>query len=604
MPPPPAPEPSSSASERVPTRTKLFYAAPSLAEVALGMPIYVWLPKFYADHLLVPVGMMALAIAIARATDAITDPIMGWVSDRTRTRWGRRRPYILAGGLLAPLAYVMLFAPPAWLTPAQAGLWFSVGFTSLFLFGTIATIPTQALGAELSSDYHERTRIFGLRSVFLMLGTLLGSVLPWAVDGGLGMPASQAMPLVAISLACVIWTLKILLVANVRERPELAARGHLPLVPGVRASFRNRPFRRLLLAYVVSSLSAALTAGLLPFFIGHVLQSSDPSRLLSLTLATAFLSSIATLPLVVRLSRRLGKVPVWRASLVLASLSELPKLWLGPGDDALLIALYVVRGVALSAGFALPMAMLADAVDYDELRTGKRREAQYTALWHIVPKFIAIPGAALPLALLGSLGYVAGSGVQSPEIVWWLRVLFAFPGFLSDMVAAWIARTYPITPAIHRDLLEVLSARRRGEEVIDPVSGSRLTGRLPHAASTVVWLDALSRTELQRAATGGARALPQRVAGWLALFLAIMGSGALLTGCSVGGLVERPGLAPVLGVVLAGIGLTGALFHAARLGAARRVARGEIEPATLESHLASIDADTQDTNPIRERAGR
>jgi GPH family glycoside/pentoside/hexuronide:cation symporter len=446
LPPPiPAAERAIPAAERVPTRTKLFYAAP-----------------------------------------------------------------ILIGGLLAPLAYVMLFSPPEWLTPAQAGLWFSIGFTSLFLFGTIATIPTQALGAELSSDYHECTRIFGLRSVFVMLGTLLGAMLPWAVDGGLGLPARQAMALVAISLAGVLWTLKILLVVNVRERPEFAARGHLPLIPGVRASFRNRPFRQLLLAYVVSSLSTALTAGLLPFFIGHVVQSSDPSRLLSLALGTAFVSSLAVLPLVVRLSRRLGKVQVWRASLVLASLSELPKLWLGPGDDALLIALYALRGVALSAGFALPIAILADAVDYDELRTGKRREAQYTALWNIVPKFIAIPGAALPLALLGSLGYVAGAEAQSAEIVWWLRVLFAFPGFASDMTAAWIARSYPITPAVHRELVEVLRARRQGEDVIDPVSGSVVRGSPQGVASSPAWLDALSRGELRWAASGGARAAPAR----------------------------------------------------------------------------------------------
>ncbi len=587
----PAPAASSTeTADRVPARIKVFYAAPYIAELAVGLPIYIWLPKFYADHLLVPLGLMAMAIAVARATDAITDPLMGWISDRTRTRWGRRRPYILVGGLMAPVFYVMLFSPPESLSPTEGALWFAAGFTSLFLFATINGVPMQALGVELTSDYHERARLFGVRAAFIMGGTLAGASLPWLVDGGLGLPVREAMPLVAIGVAAVIWTLKILLVTQVRERPELSTGSHPPLVPGVRQAFRNRPFRQLLFAYLVATLSHGMASVLLPFFIEHVLHEPDASRLLSLSLGTGFLVAIASLPLVIRASRRFGKLQVWRAALVLASATDIAKWFLAPGDGMWLVVLYGVRGVALAAMQALPAAIFADAIDYDELYSGRRREAQYSAFWHIVPKFVAVPGAAIPLAVMGTFGYVSGQTEQSPEVVLGLRAIMVVPSFLAHFAGAMMTLGYPLSSAVHGRLLHALRLRRAGESTTDPITGQRLSATSSaDPGADLAWLDALSLRELRRALDGAARSLPARVMLRISGAAALTTLGAAIAIVSAGDLARKPGIAAVGGILLVGVGLTATLYHAARLRPARRVAAGEVKPASLARHIEQIE---------------
>src|SRR5512145_1658102 len=143
--------------ERLPLATKLLYGAPGFAGAALSIPILVLLPKFYSDVVLVPLAYIAAGIALARAFDAMTDTFMGFLSDHTRTRWGRRRPWMAVGAPLCAVALVALFAPPESLDARAAAVWFTATFMLYFLFHTFYLIPHAALGPELTLDYHERS---------------------------------------------------------------------------------------------------------------------------------------------------------------------------------------------------------------------------------------------------------------------------------------------------------------------------------------------------------------------------------------------------------------------------------------------------------------
>jgi GPH family glycoside/pentoside/hexuronide:cation symporter len=195
------------ASERVPLRTKLAFGLPSIAGAAIAIPISVHMPKFYADDVLVPLGWIAVGIALARALDAITDPAMGWLSDHTRSRWGRRKPWIAVGVPLCAISLVALFTPPESLDASRAAVWFGVTFIAYFLLHTVYDIPHYGLGAELTLDYNERTSLFGVRSAFILIGV------------------------VSVYFAVLLVAFYALMLVAVHERPEFASRGSNPLVP-------------------------------------------------------------------------------------------------------------------------------------------------------------------------------------------------------------------------------------------------------------------------------------------------------------------------------------------------------------------------------------
>ena len=136
------------------------------------------MPRFYSDVVLVPLGAIAVAAAVARSLDALTDPLMGWLSDRTRSRWGRRRPWIMIGAPLTSLFFYLMFTPPAELNGVDAAAWFAATYTLYYLFHTVYIIPHNALGPEMTLSYHERSLLFGIREGFVVAGTLVAAVTP------------------------------------------------------------------------------------------------------------------------------------------------------------------------------------------------------------------------------------------------------------------------------------------------------------------------------------------------------------------------------------------------------------------------------------------
>ena len=173
--------------ERLPRSLLFLYGAPSFAGAAMLVPIYIHLPKFYSDVVGVPLGFLAIAIAAARALDALSDPFVGWLSDRSRTRWGRRRPFIALGAPLCAIAFYALFAPPDSLTMRAASTWFTATFVLYFVFHTLYALPHYALGPELTLDYHERSRLFGYREGFSILGTVIAAAAPGLLVSAGGM---------------------------------------------------------------------------------------------------------------------------------------------------------------------------------------------------------------------------------------------------------------------------------------------------------------------------------------------------------------------------------------------------------------------------------
>jgi GPH family glycoside/pentoside/hexuronide:cation symporter len=582
----PSEEPGQSASdERVSLRMALAYGFPNIAGVAMLVPILIHMPKFYADVVLVPLGYLAIAIAVARALDALSDPFIGWLSDRTHTRWGRRRPYMAVGAPLCALAFWALFSPPPTLSSRGSALWFGVTFVLYFVFHTLYSLPHYALGPELTLDYHERSRLFGVREGFSILGTIGASIAPGVLAGWDFTPRAAFAGIGwvnALLLVISFW----MLVAVVRERHEFATRESNPFVPGVRRALRNRQFRILLLTYVVGSVAGAIPGTLMPFFNSYVIRPANEERWLAIFLGTYFLSAFVTLPLWVALARRVGKRAAWLASFVLGITGGAAMFFLGEGDTVALLVLLVWAGSGFGAGLFLGPAVQADVIDYDELHTGKRREAQYSAFWGMLPKFVAIPSAAIPISILGSLGYVPNA-VQNPRVVLAIKAIFALTPALCSALAFLFARRFAIDAQAHAAILAGIVRHRRGESVVDPLTGAVLDPPRARAVdeATGWFLDHFSAGELRRAlAQGGRRAVRDVRRSALAALAVCIGCIALVT-TQVTSFEIDPGAVPVLAIVGAGFSFAVFVFHLLRLPAARELARGRVPPDLVRAHL-------------------
>jgi GPH family glycoside/pentoside/hexuronide:cation symporter len=557
---PPAPEPSA----RLAIGLKLAYGMPAFAGAAMAVPIAVHMTKFYSDTVGVALGFIALAQALARVFDAITDPLMGWISDRTNTRWGRRRPWIFVGAPIAVIFFVMLFAPPSDLDPPRAVAWFTISIFGFFVLNTIYGIPHYGLGPELTSDYQERNSLFAYREGCILLGTMLAAAIPSIAIGQLkqeGMSQADAERQVYRVFAVICSALMVLLYwwmcYRVPENPEYYKRKPNPLIPGVRRVLRNRPFRILLACYLITSLTGAIPGIFMPYYLQYVLGLENWSEHLGGGLLTYF----------------------------------------GAGflSDAL-VPVYVVlawAGAAFGCGFVVGPSIQADVIDYDELYTGKRREAQYGALWAIAAKFAVIPSASIALSIMAAAGFEPNVA-QTETVRWTIRAIYGLAPASMLVIGLCVAVFFPINERIHREVIAGIRAHREGRMALDPLTGRELPPPADRGIDeeTGWYLDHFSRRELRRAVAQGHGVLARDARLGVAFSALACGAFSWYTVHALSDLSVQPGPDVVLSVIGAGIGLTGLCFHAVRVRAARLAAA--VPDHDIRAHVASTDRFAQD----------
>jgi GPH family glycoside/pentoside/hexuronide:cation symporter len=463
-------------STPVPLLTRVAYASPAFALAVVGIPVYVYLPKFYTDVVGVPIAVVGAILLAVRIFDAVTDPMIGALSDRTRTRFGRRRPWIAGASLPLALAIALLFVPPE-TDPRMAGIWFGVSVFALFLFWTAVVVPYESLGPEITFDYDERTSLLGLRDGVLIAGTLVAATSPAAVAWWFGLGDDPVGERAKFAWIAAIYIPLLLLLCGgcALAVPERARSGDAPLAglwDDLRTMLRNRPFGILLASYTISAFGNNLPATLILYYVQYVLGSARADLFLLLY----FVTGIVFLPGWVALSRRIGKKEAWLSAMAINTGAFFAVFFLGPGDAGLYGVLVVLSGVGFGATLAIPSAMQADVIDYDELLSGERREGQYIGVWSVAKKLAAALGVGAALSILGVAGYQPNVE-QTPQVQFTLRVLYAFVPCVCNLIAMGVAFVYPIDRARHGRILEAVEARRIGRSVLDPLRpGQELAG--------------------------------------------------------------------------------------------------------------------------------
>ncbi|MCP5178931.1 MAG: MFS transporter [Pseudomonadales bacterium] len=445
--------------DRLPRRTLFFFGLSDMPIQAAAVPVAAFLPNYYGADLGISLATVGTIWLFTRLFDAVSDPVIGWLSDHTNTRWGRRRVWMVAAIPVLMLAIWKLFMPQPPVTAAYLAGWLVVlwtGWTMLF-------IPYYAWAAELSPDYHERTRIAGWRAWLGMAANVVSKLVPVLAIYFFAFGGTRETLLLIGTMTLILLPICVLLtVANVHER-----RDYLPsavsLVTGLKLMWRNAPFKRLVAAFFINQLGSAISTALVVFFIRGVLQEEQNSILMLLVYYGANLCGI---PFWIWYSRRHSKHRAWATALFLFAAAQCGYLLLGAGDFYTMLPITACTGFLGGSFYSLPNAMKADVIDVDTLESGEDRAAWYFAVWSFTTKVALSLGPAVAMWVLALVGFDARPGVPSTETgLLGLHLFFVLGPALGFSLAALMVWNHTLTPEAHQVLRARIDAMRQSRKL-------------------------------------------------------------------------------------------------------------------------------------------
>jgi glycoside/pentoside/hexuronide:cation symporter, GPH family len=429
------------------------YGLPHLVHSMVLLPLVLFIPSFYADDLALPLASVGTAIAISRLLDVFIDPFMGLLSDRWQTRWGRRKPWLVVGTPLLLLSLWMVFVPPT-----NVSFFYLLAWTSLlFLSFTIFDLPYKAWGAELSTDYHERSRIAAWREAFGASGHILFLVI-LTIMGILGYNGNREHLEVIALMVCVGLPIFVVLAAlKVPEKPPEHLNGEIRNGwAGLKLILRNKAFVRTLVTLVLFGTGLMIQATLHKMVLKHIVGS--PELFTQMILAETLVSLIA-LPLWIKLSYKIGKHRALTLAGLWIGLWSLVFPWVGNGDIVLYITLIIFRGSSLASIIFLSNSIAADVVDYDTLASGRQRTGFYFSLWGMAIKMAIGLGVFLGTALPAQFGFEPSVAYHSPATEYALMRIYGWLPCFIMLLGFPLLWNFPITRERQQELRSQIEAR-------------------------------------------------------------------------------------------------------------------------------------------------
>lgn len=461
--------------DRVSIPAKITYGAASVVDGWANMVPKTMANQVFNMSLGMSPSLISLAFLIFRLYDAITDPIMGWISDRTRTRWGRRRPYLLLGGVALAIVFPLIWFVPAGSSEAVMAVWLIAGGLVLYTCFTVWAMPYQSLLLEMTPDYDERTRVTAWRTYFSKFGALfMGWIwaitqLPIFADEATGKPDTLAgMRAVSVVIAIAILVLATLPFFFVRERyydQASRASNKESLIGSLKLTFRNKPFVILLLATITFSIGTHVTNGFGIYVNTYYVHGGDKTAaafMAGWVNTTGLVTGLLSVSLFQWLSGRIGKNRTLMIAMLSLSVSSVATWWtFTPSSPWLMLLNAVFSSPGMTGMWLIIPSMTADVVDSDEMTTGERREGSYAAVYSWVIKASIAIGYGLSGPLLELTGFDAKLGAaQDPGALFSMRALNAIIPALSMAAALFFIVKYPLNRSRMQEIRAALESRR------------------------------------------------------------------------------------------------------------------------------------------------
>lgn len=450
-----APDPTA----HLPTLQIALLALPILPISLVNLPLAIVLPAFYAQNTATTLAAIGLVSFVARALDAVADPTVGYLSDRWNTRFGHRKPWILAGSLLCGLGVLFLFSPPRTSGIAYYTLWsfvFYVGYACM-------DIPQKAWSSELSRHYSQRSRI----ATFATVGSVGGAALFWlALIAQVPFTGSTEINTTVFrAIALVIAVLMPLsVIVAIWLVPNGKAVGASSPSPRdiVRAIRGNRLLWRFAAIVGLWQLGNGIFQAVFFIFIAQYMQLGPQFAFIMLLY---FALQVASMPVWLRILYRYGKHRPWALSWAVNAIIPVGVLFLEPGPASLIPALIMTAAMACvsAGGNVVPLALLGDVVDYEILKTGNNQAGSFFAFQNVLTKLAQAAGLGIGLPLIAWFGYRADAPVDGNARLGLLLAYVALPGIF-QLAAAAVAWNFPLDARRHevvRRRIEQRAARQR-----------------------------------------------------------------------------------------------------------------------------------------------
>lgn len=447
--------------ERLKKTTLLAYVLPAIPNSALGLPIAVYLPPFYAQNVGLQLATVGLIFMIMRFWDIITDPILGILGDRVNTRWGRRKPWIVGAVPIMMVSVYQIFFPPEGAGPLYLAVWLFL----MYLGYTMLSISHMSWGTELAGEYHERSRVHGWRESALVGGMLFVLILPAIIQlaglGGLEEGVHAMGLFIVITLPIGVFFAARYVPDNLEHRPEKIDWSH-----SLQVIMKNRFLWRILLADLLAGFAPSVTGALYFFWISSVVGLGNLSQMI---LVLYFLTGFLGISLWMRLSYTVGKHKAMAYGMLWGGVT-LPFLFFIPhGNVPIAMIGLVIYGLAYAAGPFLLRAIISDVTDQDTVDTGQQRTGLYFSLLMISSKLAGALSVGVTYILLDWIDFDKARGaVNSAETLNGLNWMYVTLPTVSMLLAALVMWNFPLNQekqqSLRREVEGVLAAGKSEDQ--------------------------------------------------------------------------------------------------------------------------------------------
>lgn len=451
-------------NDKLPLWRKIMYGSGDLGFSLTSTIIAAYFLFFLTGVVGVRAGVASIAILIGKIWDWVNDPLFGYISDHTHTRWGRRRPFLLFG----PVPYAIIFALMWWKPPLHGEVALVVYYAVVYVFydaaATMIYMPYFALTPELTSDYDERTSLVSIRAFFSIFGSLLAFSLPEMIVNGF-IPEHASNVLLMGFLFAIISAIPMYVVfLGTKERPEFMEQKQPGLWQSIKESVQNRPFVFGTVIYLFTWVTVDILQTILIFFVTYVVMRESDTTVI---MATIFVVAIIAIPLWTWTSKHMNKRIAYIIGMIFFTAVLMVLINLTPATPLpVILALCVLAGIGVSAAHVIPWAMIPDAIEVGELQTGRRHEGMFYSLISLAQKIassIAIPGTGL---LLGLTGLIPNSAQQPASVILGIRLLTGPIPAVMMFIGIIFALLYPLGrenySQINKELEERRAATKKG----------------------------------------------------------------------------------------------------------------------------------------------